>query len=288
MKLEREIEKINSANMVTTTLTTRPRHTTYAHRHTATQAILSTTHTTNLIPHYHYAQDAAVALTCLAGAKLWVNLWSHLAASDRLPANLSRKLIHAGSAPLFLLFWPLYSDDASARIAAGLVPLLQIVRLYRAGQADSTDEEALVRAVSRSGQRAETLGGPLLYSAVLFFATVVGWRSVAAAVAVCQMAVGDGVADIFGRRYGTVKWPFAPAKSLVGSAAFVAGAWAASVAMVALFSACGYTTLGVVDCVAPLFFISVLSALAELAPVWDDNLSVPLVAALASAAVLRG
>jgi len=57
---------------------------------------------------------------------------------------------------------------------------------------------------------------------VLLFATLFSFReSAVGVVAVTQMAVGDGLADIVGRRFGKVKWPFSRNKSLVGSAAFV-------------------------------------------------------------------
>ena len=232
-------------------------------------------------------RNAACSLACALGAKLWVGIWSNLAQTGKIPPVISRKIIHSGSAPLFLLFWPLYADDASARFIAAMVPLLQIFRLYRAGQADATGDAGLVRAVSRSGVRQEALGGPLLYSIVLLCATILGWRNLTAAVAVCQMAVGDGVADIFGRRFGKVKWPIAPSKSIVGSTAFTLGAFIASACAVALFHGAGYTLLTAASCLPALFVISVLSALVELMPGLDDNLSVPLFAAVASSILLR-
>lgn len=54
-------------------------------------------------------------------------------------------------------------------------------------------------------------------------------------IAVTQMAVGDGLADIVGRRWGTVKWPFAGGKkSVIGSAAFVLGSFVVSAALLLL------------------------------------------------------
>ena len=46
---------------------------------------------------------------------------------------------------------------------------------------------------------------------MLLAATLLGFRSVVAAVAVCQMAVGDGVADIVGRRYAPPPLPLTAA-----------------------------------------------------------------------------
>lgn len=179
-------------------------------------------------------RDSVCMVAVVLAAAVWVDLWSGLASKGRLPSTLSRKLIHTGSAPLFLICWPLFSEAPSARVAACAVPLLQVVRLVRAGlssgqssgaaahsSAEGGDdvgaqpEAALVAAVSRSGERSEALGGPLLYTLVLLSATAFGWRSPVAAVAICQMAVGDGVADIFGthcRLHGATKHQSQPAE----------------------------------------------------------------------------
>ena len=84
----------------------------------------------------------------------------------------------------------------------------------------------------------------VLVGPVMLVAGLLGWRTLWAAVAICQMAVGDGLADIVGRRFGAVKWPFAPTKSPAGSAAFVLGAFASSLGMVAYFHLFGYTPIG--------------------------------------------
>jgi dolichol kinase len=58
----------------------------------------------------------------------------------------------------------------------------------------------LIAAVSRSGQSSEALGGPLIYSIILFIATAFFFRdSPVGIVATAQMAAGDGLADIIGR-----------------------------------------------------------------------------------------
>ena len=61
------------------------------------------------------------------------------------------------------------------------------------------------------------------------------------------MAAGDGLADIVGRRWGTVKWPFSASKSYAGTAAFVAGAFVVSAAVLGLLSASGSMALDVVQ-----------------------------------------
>jgi len=236
-------------------------------------------------------RDAVCALLCGLAASSWVWVWSTLASAELIPPTVSRKIIHAGSAPLFMLCWPLFSDGPSACIAASFVPLLQVVRLAYAGRAREDTvgvDDGLIKAVSRTGSRSEVLGGPLIYTLVLFIATGGGFRSVVASTALCQMAVGDGLADIFGRRYGRSKWPFAPSKSYVGSAAFALSSFFASLGFVLLFNISGYTALTAAACAPALALISLLSAGAELLPWFDDNIIVPIAAAGLSALLLRG
>ena len=72
--------------------------------------------------------------------------------------------------------------------------------------------------------RQELLAGPLLYIAVVIATTVQFWRhSPAGLLALCMMCVGDGLADIVGRRYGTTKLPYNASKTWAGSLAMFAG-----------------------------------------------------------------
>jgi len=244
------------------------------------------------------ARDAACSVLAVAGATAWLAVWTGLASAQLIDPKLSRKIIHCGSAPLFLCVWPLYSVDAHARFVAATVPLLNLGRLVAAGlfapvRRDESDDEKspLVAAVSRSGDPKEVLAGPTIYCLVLVLATVLGWRSsVPAVVAVSQMAVGDGLADIVGRRFGERnKWPFCPDKSVAGSAAFVLGATVSSCLLVAWFALTGCLSLPLDPLTFALraFLISLACAAVELLPGLDDNISVPVVGAFLAHLLLR-
>mmetsp|Transcript_13717 Transcript_13717/g.43331 ORF Transcript_13717/g.43331 Transcript_13717/m.43331 type:complete len:317 (-) Transcript_13717:264-1214(-) len=228
-------------------------------------------------------RDVGCSLVAAAGAVAWLKIWTSLASSGKIDSRLSRKIIHCGSAPLFLVVWPLYSASPTAPLVAATVPLLNALKLAAAGLRPKSDEK-LVAAVSRSGSATEVLSGPLIYCCVLLAATLFGWRSSPAAlVAVSQMAVGDGLADIVGRRFGrTYKWPFAPDKSLAGSLAFVLGATLATFALSRWFAlfGCFHLALDPSALLLRVFLISLACAFVELLPGLDDNISVPLVAAL--------
>lgn len=49
------------------------------------------------------------------------------------------------------------------------------------------------------------------------------------------MAVGDGMADLVGRRFGKHKWQKGGHKSIEGSAAFASGSFLASMGMIQWF-----------------------------------------------------
>merc|ERR1712151_273025 len=240
------------------------------------------------------SQDLTVAAGVAAASLGWTFAVGQLAgnkSTSKTPVIsplLGRKLLHATCAPGFLLSWPLFSNAASARWVAAAVPLLSVLRLLGAGFGVPS-LSGLVRAISRSGSRLEALSGPLYYSLVLVAATVFGWRSPVAAVAVTQMAVGDGIADIYGRPFGKTKWPFAKSKSVEGSMAFVLSAFAACLVMIYVFHAAGFTALTVAATWPALLLISILSAAVELLPgkLIDDNIAVPGVAALLAYIMLK-
>lgn len=156
-------------------------------------------------------RDGAVSALILTESYVWLKLWSGAAANGRLHSNVTRKIIHATSAPLFLLHWPLFSRSPTARFFAAAVPLVQAARLVHAVSKSSrtgkgtnahiiasTDED-LVKGMSRSGSEAEIWGGPFLYTLVLLVTTLTLFRTPAAVVALCQLAVGDGLSDLVGR-----------------------------------------------------------------------------------------
>ena len=196
----------------------------------------------------------------------------------------ARKLIHTLSAPLFLLFWPLFSPATGSQVFCALVPLWNIVRLYLASTGQG--EPTLALSVSRSGELKEALGGPMIYVCIIFVAILAFWRTSAAGiVALCAMAVGDGLADLVGRRYGASNpWKFVPNKSVAGSTAFFIGSTLAIVGLLqwmTLFPHVGlvlaHSSTGQLWLRAAL--VAFLTAALELVPIADDNYTVPLAGA---------
>jgi len=220
----------------------------------------------------------------------WILLCNWFSGSGRTSQYVSRKLVHMGSGPLFILCWPLFSTTPSGQAAAIAVPILSVLRLLRAGSRTDGKQSSLVKAVSRSGDKKEALGGPMIYTLVLLTSTLFGWRSLVSAVSVCQMAVGDGMADLVGRRFGRTRWPSfletTGKKSVEGSLAFAASAFAASLLFVTIFGVTGLTALSPLAVAPALLLVSCAVALVELLPLGDDNFTVPIAAALLSVLLL--
>ena len=233
------------------------------------------------------ARDIGATISCTVLALIFVKSITTLAARNVLQPRDSRKLIHTFSAPLFMLLWPLFSNMWGSRLFAAFVPFLQAIKLYLAAKnIGGSEERELAGAISRSGDSSEALGGPFIYVVILFTAIVTVWMdNLSGVMALSAMAVGDGLADIVGRRFGkTNKWTFCPDKSIAGSLAFFAGSSLSSLGLSAwlLYTGSIVTTLPL-SALAPKFvLISAISTIIELVPIGDDNWSVPICAATLS------
>jgi hypothetical protein len=115
----------------------------------ASLSLVSLAAKVGLLGHYtdtQIAQDVGAAL--LTGTLGYVfvkgNTW--LAEKGYLDPRDSRKIIHTLSAPLFILFWPIFSTADGARYFAATVSFVNIIRLYIAG---SGGDKSLAYAVSR-------------------------------------------------------------------------------------------------------------------------------------------
>jgi dolichol kinase len=265
------------------------------------------------------AKDFGVSLLTTVLALIFVKIITKLAAEGVLQARDSRKIIHMFSAPLFILFWPLFSDVWGARFFAAFVPALQALRLWFAGTGggggsssssssgskcenginivdyeeddDDDDSTELANAISRSGARQEALGGPFIYVVILFSAIMLCFRdNLSGVVALSTMAAGDGMADIVGRRFGkNNKWFFNDNKSVAGSVGFVVTASICSIALAAWLMYTHAVTVGMSMSVVAsrIVLISILSALVELLPGTDDNWSVPITAGVLSSLLIE-
>ena len=239
-----------------------------------------------------------IACTALGAtaAVLWLQIWITLAKEGKVDPKLSRKIIHSGSAPLYLALFPLFSDEAYPNLFAAAVPLSQLIRLVLSVQksdqgGDKGDNSGLVNAISRSGAAKEALQGPFYYNIILFLVSLLAFRSsIPGVFVIAQMAAGDGMADIIGRRYGKVKWPFSESKSIAGTLGFMVSAFIVSCGLLSLYTATGCMSVNVSESWPQILLVSVICGMVEVlipSSVLDDNISVSVAAYLTSGLIFH-
>ncbi|CAN1258301.1 Probable phytol kinase 1, chloroplastic [Linum perenne] len=195
-----------------------------------------------------------------------------------LEQKLSRKLVHVLSGLAFVISWPIFSTSTEARYFATIVPLMNCLRLVIHGCSLATDEGR------------ELLRGPLYYVLVLIVCTLVFWReSPVGIISVSIMCGGDGMADIIGRRFGSMKLPYNQDKSWVGSLSMFLCGFVISIGMLYYYSTMGYFEMEWSRAVPGVALIALIATAMESIPVTnvvDDNISVPLVSMI-SACILE-
>ena len=220
-------------------------------------------------------------LLTLAIAIAFLRLMDFFAHRGWIESKLSRKFIHIGTGPIFVLCWLIFPDMAISRYLAALVPLLITVQFVLVGTGIMKDDAA-VQAMTRTGNPREILRGPLFYGIVFVVLTVVYWKdSPIGITALMMMCGGDGVADIVGRRIRSPKLFWSREKSVAGSfSVFIGGAL-----LTGLVSFI-YVNVGVFASpfsgyIVPILWVALGAMLVESLPFKDvDNITLTAISAL--------
>jgi phytol kinase len=210
-------------------------------------------------------------------ALAWLRLNDYFANRGWVDSHLSRKFIHIGTGPLFVLCWLLFNSNPINKYLAALVPLAFTLQFLLIGIGVIKDE-ASVKAMSRSGDRQEILRGPLYYGIIFVLLTIIYWKSSPIGIiALMLMCGGDGLADIFGRKWGSIKIPWNRAKSWSGSIGMLVGGWVFSVLIVWIFTAAGIFSSPIQSYLLPVTIIAIVGTLVESLPLRDiDNITITL------------
>jgi len=233
-------------------------------------------------------RDAGAAVLTGVTAGVVLRFWEEVANRALLDQKLCRKLVHITVGLVYFLMWPLFSsDDAFAPFLAPLILVINIIKVTVIGLGLVKDE-GVINSMTRHGDHRELLKGPLYYACAITVTTIVFWRTSPISIAViCNLCAGDGVADIFGRRFGHVKLPHNPEKSYAGSIAMFLAGFIASVLFMCYFNIFGFVEKSW-TMVAAFGVISLVAAVVESLPIstcLDDNLTVPVASVLFSALV---
>jgi phytol kinase len=214
-------------------------------------------------------------------ALTWLRINDYLAHRGWLESHLSRKIIHIGTGPFFVLCWLLFNNADINRYLAALVPLAFTLQFLLIGTGVIKDE-ASVKAMSRSGDRREILRGPLFYGIIFVILTIVYWKlSPIGIVGLMLMCGGDGLADIFGRKWGVIKLPWNKGKSLAGSFGMLLGGWILSIIIIWIFIAAGVFSTPIKSYLLPISIIAIIGTLVESLPLKDiDNITITLSAVI--------
>jgi phytol kinase len=222
----------------------------------------------------------ALVLT-FALALIWLRFNDFLAHRGLISAPLSRKFIHIGTGPIFVLCWLLFEDTPSARWLAALIPFAITFQFVLVGLGIMKDEQT-VAGMARNGDRREILKGPLYYGIVFVILTLVYWKtSPVGIIALMLLCGGDGLADIVGRRIRTGSLPWSSRKTWGGLLSVLAGGWILSVVVVAVYIASGVFPGSLAEYLPGITIISLVGMLVESLPFPDiDNITLPAAAIL--------
>mgnify|MGYP000936779629 FL=1 len=213
-------------------------------------------------------------------AFLWLAFCKFLSQKGLVSSSTSRKIVHIGTGPIFVLCWLLFSETISARWLASLVPLLITVQFIFAGIGIIKDER-IIKSLSRSGDPKEILKGPLYYGIVFIIITILFWRySPIGIVALMILCGGDGIADLVGSRWGKhYPIPWSKSKSLVGSLGMFMGGLIFSFTILAIFISAGFFQLSLLETLSKLLIVCISAIIVESLPFDNiDNVSVPITA----------
>lgn len=220
-------------------------------------------------------------LFTLVLALAWLRIMDFAAHRGWIESRLSRKLIHIGTGPLFVLCWLVFPGEWYDRWLAALVPGLITVQFALIGLGVVKDD-ASVKAMSRSGDPREILRGPLFYGIMFVLLTLVFWKdSPVGMVALMMMCGGDGVADVVGRRVLSPRLFWSPEKSLAGTLSVFIGGLALSLLILAVYVTVGVFPGPFESYLLSLLVIALVSTLVESLPYRDvDNITMTLAATL--------
>jgi len=198
-----------------------------------------------------------------------------------MDSKLSRKVIHIGTGPLFVLCWLIFRDSPEARWLAALVPFAITVQFAMIGLGLMKDESS-VKAMSRTGDPKEILRGPLYYGVMFVVLTLVYWKdSPIGIIALIMMCGGDGIADIVGRQIKSPKLPWSSEKSIAGTLGVFVGGWLMSVGIIYIYIQAGVFSAPITAYVFPITMISLAGAVVESLHYKDiDNVTMTLASAL--------
>ncbi len=210
-------------------------------------------------------------------ALAFLRLMDFFAHRGFIEGRLSRKLIHIGTGPIFVLCWLMYPEVEISRWLAALVPLVITLQFMLVGLGAIKDDAA-VKAMTRTGDPREILRGPLFYGIVFVAMTLIYWKdSPIGITALMMMCGGDGIADIVGQRVKSPRLGWSPEKSVAGSISVFVGGWLLTLLLFGIYIWFGAFSGPVTRFLLPVTWVALGAMLVESLPFKDiDNITITL------------
>jgi phytol kinase len=208
---------------------------------------------------------------------LWMRVNNLVAKKNIISSSVSRKIIHIGTGPVFLVCWLLFPEQPMSRYLAAVVPFLIVLQLGLVGLGWLKDDSS-IKAMARTGGKNELLKGPFFYGIVFVLLTVIYWNSVNAIIPLMILCGGDGLADLIGSKFGSVTLPWNKNKTVIGSLAMFFGGFILSLTVIAIFISGGVLLAPISKFLFPLALISLIATFIEsITPSDYDNITVPAI-----------
>lgn len=223
----------------------------------------------------------AAFLITLSLSIVWLRTIDFFAVKGFISKKLSRKIIHIGTGPIFVLCWIFFPENDFSRYVAAIVPLLITIQFFFIGIGLIKDQ-ASVDAMSRSGDPKEILKGPFFYGVAFVVITILFWKeSPIGIIALMILSGGDGFADVVGRRVPSLPLKWSPGKSLAGTIAMFLGGTIFSIVVLLIFNISGIMTYNFSRIIPRIFVLNIIATIIESLPIKDwDNITVPVVVIL--------
>jgi phytol kinase len=217
---------------------------------------------------------------------IWMRINNFIAKKNLISSSTSRKIVHIGTGPVFLLCWLLFPDHPLSKYLAAIVPFLIVLQLAMVGLGFMKDDSS-VKAMARTGSKSELLRGPFYYGIIFVLLTVLFWKTPYSIIPLMILCGGDGMADLIGSRFGQRQIPWNKNKTLIGSIAMFICGFALSILLILPFVSFGIIDPPLSKYLIPIILISLIGTLIEsLTPSEYDNISVPAVSLILSLILL--
>jgi phytol kinase len=213
---------------------------------------------------------------------VWLGLVFFLTKLGIISGNSSRKVVHIGTGPIFIVCWLFFPDVQLSRYIAASLPLMISLMLVVTATG-VFHHRALVNIMTRYGNPKELLAGPLFYGLVFVVITILFWKSASAIITLAILCAGDGLADVFGTKFGTTTLPWSRKKTVTGSIAMFVFGLTLSIILITIYRIANQLEGPITFYIFPVIVVSAISTVIESVSTSNiDNLTVPTAAILSS------